>query len=69
MKKYRMPRNRAEFERYITYAFIAGCNHGYAIEHSNNVCEQEKLGAEYWLGKISDEEFEKRWDELRGILK
>ena len=64
-KKQRMPRTRSEFDSALMHAFIAGCNHGYTVEHSCNVSEQERLGAEHWVGQISDEKFYKKWDELR----
>ena len=63
--KIRMPKTRKEFEDSLINAFKAGCNHGYVVEHTNSVPEQEQLGAEHWIGKISSEEFYARWDELR----
>lgn len=65
MAKYKMPKTRAEFEQVITSAFISGCHHGYGVEHTVNVQEQEMLGAEYFLGKISKEEFYNQWDILK----
>ena len=65
-RKHKMPQTRKEFEDEIKYAFLAGCEHGYGVEHGENVCEQEQLGAEHWLGNISDEEFYRKWDELKG---
>ena len=64
--KLKMPKNRAEFEKYIELAFIAGCNHGYAVEHTANLVEQEKLGALHYLHKIPEEEYVKKMEELRG---
>lgn len=64
-RKIKMPKTRMELEDILMRTFEAGCNHGYGIEHSINVSEQERLGAEHWIGKISDEEFYRRWDELR----
>lgn len=58
--KIKMPKTRAEFEECIENAFMAGCNHGYAIEHTADICEQEKIGVLHYLGKISTEEFNKR---------
>lgn len=65
-KKIKMPKTRTELEQLLINTFEAGCNHGYGVEHTDNVSEQEKLGAEHWIGKMSDEEFYKRWDELKG---
>lgn len=65
MVKHRMPKTKAEYEDALMNAFIGGCWHGYGVEHSDNVSAQEKLGAEHWIGRISDEEFQKKWDELR----
>lgn len=61
-----MPRTKAEFEEILITTFEAGCNHGYGVEHTQNVSEQERLGAEHWIGRISDEEFKNRWNELKG---
>ena len=46
--------------------YKAGCEHGYGIEHTQNVLEQERLKVLRWVGKISDEELYKKWDELKG---
>lgn len=62
--KIKMPKTRAEFEEYIENAFLAGCNHGYAIEHTADICEQEKIGVLHYLGKISTEEFNKKTNEF-----
>ena len=67
MKKRKMPRTRAEFESVLICAFMAGCNHGYGVEHNFNVYEQEMLGAENWVGRIPDEEFYERWEKLKNI--
>ena len=64
-KKGKMPKTREDYETDIKNAFLAGCHHGYGVEHSVNVDEQELLGAEHWIGKISDEEFYRKWDELK----
>ena len=55
-KKIKMPRTRAGFEELLINTFIAGCTHGYAVEHTGNVYEQEHAGALFWIGKISYEE-------------
>ena len=60
-----MPKTRAEFESAIINAFMAGCNHGYGVEHTVNVYEQEILGAEHWVGRISKEEMYERWEKLK----
>lgn len=65
MAKYPMPKTRAEFERAMTNAFISGCHHGYRVEHTVNVQEQENLGAEHLLGRISKEEFYEKWEILK----
>lgn len=65
MRKLKMPKTRAEFESCIINAFMAGCQHGYGVEHGVNVYEQEMLGAENWVGRISDEEFYERWEKLK----
>ena len=64
-KKIKMPKTRKEFEDFLINAFMAGCNHGYGVEHTTNVTKQEQLGAEHWIGRISNEDFYNRWDELR----
>ena len=54
-----MPQNRAELEILLINTFMAGCTHGYAVEHTGNVLEQEEAGALWWIGKISYEECKK----------
>lgn len=61
-----MPRTRAEFEETLIITFEAGCNHGYMVEHTQGVQEQERLGAELWIGRISEEEFDNRIKEILG---
>lgn len=56
MAKIAMPRNRKRFEECLINTFIAGCNHGYAVEHTLDVNEQEMIGALAWIGKITSEE-------------
>lgn len=65
MAKHKIPKTREEFELALMHAFIAGCAHGYGIEHTVNVQEQEQLGAEHWIGRISDEDFYNRWKNLK----
>ncbi len=62
----RPPKTIEEYETHLINAFMAGCEHGYCIDHTQNVSEQERLGAMRWIGKISVEEFYKKWDELKG---
>lgn len=64
MAKIAMPRNRKRFEECLINTFIAGCNHGYCVEHTRNVCEQEMLGALVWVGKITQEEADERMEEI-----
>mgnify|MGYP003297116915 CR=1 FL=1 len=63
-KKRKMPKTRAEFEETLINTFIAGCIHGYGVEHSQNVYEQERTGALLWIGRISKEEYDRKMDEL-----
>ena len=65
-KKIPMPRNRERFEECLINTFIAGCNHGYAVEHTYGVAEQEMIGALAWIGKITQEEASKRMNEIWG---
>ena len=58
-RKVKMPRNRAELEELLKNTFLAGCCHGYAIEHTGNVSKQENAGASWWVGEITYEECEK----------
>ena len=59
-KKIPMPRNRQRFEECLINAFLAGCNHGYVVEHTLEVREQEMLGALEWIGRITHEEAAER---------
>lgn len=61
-----LPKTAEEHEMHSMHAFMAGCEHGYGIEHTQNVLEQERLKVLRWVGKISDEELYKKWDELKG---
>lgn len=65
MAKVRMPRTRAEFEEQLVNAFMAGCVHGYAVEHTQDMHEQEMAGALRYIGKITKEEFDKRMNEYQ----
>ena len=65
MNKIRMPKTRAEFEHQLINAFLAGCNHGYGVDHCGYMFEQEMLGAENWIGRISDEELYARLKEIK----
>lgn len=64
MRKLKMPKNRKEFETQIENAFIAGCQHGYWVEHTVNISEQENLGAMWYLGKITKEELSEKMKEM-----
>ena len=66
MAKHRMPKTRAEFEEALIYAFQEGCVFGYGVEHTVDMNEQEKLGAEHYVGRMSDEEYDDRIIALRG---
>lgn len=63
-QKIASPKNRKDFEESIRNAFLAGCAHGYSIEHTVDMQKQETLGANLYLGKITQEEFEKEINEL-----
>ena len=51
--RIRMPRTRAEFEEILENAFLSGCNWGYGVDHGHNLIEQEQLGVDQFLGRIS----------------
>lgn len=53
---FRMPKNQAELHRTIENAFLAGCTWGYGVDHGKNMSEQEQLGADQYIGKITPEE-------------
>lgn len=59
-----MPKNREQFESKLMAAFKAGCNHGYGIRHDADIARQEHIGALNWVGKMSDEEFDKEWEAI-----
>ena len=63
-EKMPMPKTRDDFDRSLMTAFIAGCHHGYTIVCSQNMSEQERLGAAFWIGRISKEEFDRRLAEI-----
>lgn len=65
-KKIPMPRNRKRFEECLINTFIAGCNHGYSVEHTRKVSEQEMIGALAWIGEITQEEANARMEEIWG---
>lgn len=64
MAKFAMPRNRKRFEECLINTFIAGCNHGYVVEHTHAVYEQEMIGALAWIGRITQEEADKKMEEI-----
>lgn len=58
--KHTMPKNKRQFETYLENAFLAGCSWGYGVEHTKHIAEQEQLGVDVYLGRISmDEAYEK----------
>lgn len=66
MTKIKMPRTRAEFEEMLMDAFLSGCTHGYSVEHTENVSEQERIGALEYIGLITKEEANERLAQIRG---
>ena len=63
-KKLAMPRTREQFEKSVINAFIAGCEHGYSVDHTHDKAEQEFLGALAWVGRITREEASTRMIEI-----
>lgn len=61
----RLPEDIEDLNRMLMNAFRAGCNHGYCVEHTVNVVEQEILGAENYIGLIPDDEFYEKWEKLK----
>lgn len=59
-----MPKRKADFEQALIQAFIAGCSHGYGVRHDVDMNEQEMIGALKYIGKIRDEEYERRLMEI-----
>lgn len=49
-QKIASPKNRKDFEKAIRDAFLAGCVHGYSVEHTIDMEKQETLGAKLYLG-------------------
>lgn len=60
----KIPKRKADFEQALIQAFIAGCSHGYCVRHDVDMNEQEMIGALKYIGKISEEEYERRLMEL-----
>lgn len=64
--RHRMPKNKKQFETCLENAFLAGCSWGYGVEHTKHIAEQEQLGADAYLGRISIDEagakIEKLWE-------
>lgn len=54
--KHLMPKNKRQFEACLESAFLEGCSWGYCVEHTNKIAEQEQIGADQYLGRISREE-------------
>lgn len=59
-----MPKRKEQYINSLKRAFIAGCNFGYGVRLDNRVSEQENLGAQAWVGEISDDELYKRLEEI-----
>ena len=56
MSKYRMPKNRKEFEKMLINAFDMGMECGYAVEHTEKSDDEKVLRNRYRAlvqGKIS----------------
>ena len=62
--KRTMPKNKRHFETCLESAFLAGCSWGYAVEHTQNITEQEQVGADCYLGRISSEEANNKMEAL-----
>lgn len=63
-KKIIMPRSRERLEELLINTFIAGCNHGYAVEHTRCKDEQEMIGALAWIGRITQQEANERMEKI-----
>ena len=61
-KKIKVPKTRKRLDELLINTFIAGCNHGYSVEHTRNVAEQELTGALAWIGEITQEEASERME-------
>ena len=53
---FKMPKNLKEFYATIENAFLAGCTWGYGVDHGKDMSEQEQLGVDQYIGKITPEE-------------
>ena len=65
MRKHTMPKNKRQFEFALENAFLAGCLWGYGIEHTIHIVEQEQIGVELYLGRISSGEAYEKLEELQ----
>ena len=54
--KHKMPKNKKHFELCLENAFLAGCTWGYCVEHTQHILEQEQLGVDLYLDRISEED-------------
>lgn len=63
--RHTMPRNKEDYLRSLENAFLAGCNWGYGVEHTVNIFEQEQVGADMYLGRISKEDAYQKLQRLR----
>lgn len=51
MKRYKMPKNRREYEFYMLNAFMMGMNCGYAVEHTE-LSNEERIYRERFKALI-----------------
>ena len=65
-RRNRMPKTKAEYISQLKIAFIAGCNFGYGVALDLDVSTQENLGAQWWVGEITDEELWGRIGDMHG---
>ena len=66
-KQFRMPKNKNELYGIISNAFIAGCTWGYGVDHGHDMGEQEQLGVDQYIGKITCEEAHAKMLEIWNI--
>lgn len=63
-KQFKMPKNKKELYRIIENAFLAGCAWGYGVDHGQDMSEQEQLGVDQYLGKMTLEEAQTKMVEI-----
>lgn len=59
-KQFKIPKNKKELYGIISNAFLAGCTWGYGVDHGHDICEQEQLGVDQYLGKMTLEEAQEK---------